>query len=138
MTSTKKKEELPMHEEDYEHHHHHEHEHGHEHHHHDHEHYHDHHEHDHHEHHHEHSHGSAGPEHSGDTPAEGIGKITTILAYMLDHNKQHTEELEELAGKLARANREDAAALLRQGVEDFKRGNEKFAQALERINGGTS
>jgi hypothetical protein len=131
-----------MHEEDH-HHEHHDHEYHHDHtHHHDHEHIHEHpHGHDHHdheqEHHQNHGHGSAGLEHSGEPPAEGISKIKTILAYMLDHNKQHTEELEEMAGKLSRANRGDAAALLNQGVEDFKRGNEKFAQALERIKGGT-
>jgi hypothetical protein len=76
-----------------------------------------------HDHKHEHSH-----EHLED-PA----KIEALLAYMLDHNQRHGEEIGGLAHSLYHAGSEEAAKLLEEGVKDFEKGNEKLAKALELI-----
>jgi hypothetical protein len=95
---------------------------------------------EHHDHNHGHTHGTEGPGVSGGMPGvpplEDISKIKTILEYMRDHNNHHAEELGELARKLSRAGLGNAADMLNKGVEDFEKGNEKLAKALELIKGG--
>lgn len=73
-----------------------------------------------HEHGHEHGHSH---EHKAHSPEETLA----LLAYMIEHNKHHAEELHELAHS-AKA---DAAALIHEAVAAFDSGNEKLAKALE-------
>jgi hypothetical protein len=92
------------------------------------------HEHDHdHEHLYEHGHGhSHGHDHNHEH-LEDPAKIEALLAYMLDHNQHHGEEISGLAHSLNHGGNGEAAKLLEEGVKDFEKGNEKLAKALELI-----
>jgi hypothetical protein len=80
------------------------------------------------------------------TPHEHIddpAKISALLTYMVDHNKQHGEEIRGLAHSLSHAGQQEsrgewiaAAELLDEGVKDFEKGNEKLAKALELLHRG--
>ena len=113
------------------------HDHGHEHHHHDHEccgghgHSHDHeccggHDHE-HEHHHDHGCGCGCGGH--DLPDENVA----ILTYMLDHNRHHALELKEIAAHLRTVGKDEAAAQIEKGVEDFEKGNMRLSIALSLV-----
>jgi hypothetical protein len=69
---------------------------------------------------------------------EDPAKITALLSYMVDHNRQHGEEIHGLAHSLYHAGQQEAADLLDQGLKDFEKGNEKLAKALNllRLNSG--
>jgi hypothetical protein len=69
---------------------------------------------------------------------EDPAKITALLGYMVDHNRQHGEEIHGLAHSLSHAGQQEAADLLDQGQKDFEKGNEKLAKALNllRLNSG--
>lgn len=70
--------------------------------------------------------------HSHDHAHDGSPEKTlALLNYMADHNRHHEEELHELAHQVP----EDVGALLHAAVEDFRRGNEKLAQALSKLKG---
>jgi hypothetical protein len=71
-------------------------------------------------------------------PVEDPAKIRALLSYMVDHNRQHGEEIRGLAHSLSHAGQREAADLLDRGVSDFEKGNEKLAKALEllRLNSG--
>ncbi len=106
------------------------------------------HEHDHdhcHEHTHEHSHGDVthshphcheeGHEHDhdhvhGEQPKD---EDTAVLAYMLDHNRHHAQELSAIAQHLREAGKEEAAVQVEKGVEDFEKGNMRLSIALSLI-----
>jgi hypothetical protein len=78
---------------------------------------------------HEHEHGHGHSHEHLEDPA----KIEALLAYMLDHNQHHGEEIDGLAHSLHHAGNGEAAKLLEEGVKDFEKGNEKLAKALELI-----
>ncbi|MCF0105834.1 MAG: cobalt transporter [Holdemanella sp.] len=71
---------------------------------------------------HDHSH------HHHDIPASTDENVA-LLAYMLHHNEHHAEELHELAHNLDG----DVSNLIHEAVSFFEKGNEKLAQALERM-----
>lgn len=96
---------------------------------HDHDHAHDHH-HD-HNHDHEHSHGEGCT--CGCGGCEQPDEDTAVLAYMLDHNKHHAEELKEIAKHLRENGKEEAAAQIEKGVEDFEKGNMRLSIALSLV-----
>ena len=52
---------------------------------------------------------------------------------MLDHNRHHGKELEEIGEKLRQAGREEAAKEVQAAVEAFTQGNDKLASALEHL-----
>ena len=56
-----------------------------------------------------------------------------VLAYMLDHNKHHALELKEIAKHLREAGKDDAAAQIEKGVEDFEKGNMRLGIALSLV-----
>ena len=56
-----------------------------------------------------------------------------ILTYMLDHNKHHALELKEIAKHLREAGKDDAAAQIEKGVEDFEKGNMRLSIALSLV-----
>ena len=116
------------------------HDHGHEHHHHDHEccgghdHHHDHeccggHDHGHEHHHHDHECGCGCGCGGHDLPDENVA----ILTYMLDHNRHHALELKEIAAHLRTVGKDEAAAQIEKGVEDFEKGNMRLGIALSLV-----
>lgn len=80
---------------------------------------------------HDHSHG-----HCDHGAAPDPARITALLEYMTDHNRQHAAEVGDIAHQLYHAGKEDAARLLEKAVEDFEAGSEKLAEALALIKGG--
>jgi hypothetical protein len=76
--------------------------------------------------HHDHNHG-----HTGGGP-----QIRTLLEYMIEHNKSHAAELDELARKLRGTEQQAAADLIAEGITDFDRGNKKLVRALELLPAG--
>jgi hypothetical protein len=86
-----------------------------------------------HDHGHDHSHGGCDHDHGA---APDLAKITALLEYMTDHNRQHASEVGDIAHQLHHAGKEGAAHLLGDAVQDFEAGSEKLAQALALIKGG--
>lgn len=78
-----------------------------------------------HEHHHHEGCGCGGQEQQDENVA--------VLAYMLDHNKHHALELKEIAKHLREAGKDDAAAQIEKGVEDFEKGNMRLGIALSLV-----
>ena len=75
-----------------------------------------------HDHCHQHDH-----EHVHHSPEEALA----LLAYMVQHNRHHAEELHERAHSL-----DDAAAqLIHDAILDFNLGNEKLDEALKLLKG---
>ena len=64
-----------------------------------------------------------------DMPDENVA----ILTYMLDHNKHHALELKEIAAHLRATGKEEAAAQIEKGVEDFEKGNMRLGIALSLV-----
>jgi len=95
------------------------------------------HEHDHHHeecgHDHEHHHG-CGHDHHGCGHDHGPqDENVAILSYMLDHNRHHAMELKEIAAHLREEGKEEAAAQIEKGVEDFEKGNMRLSIALSLV-----
>ena len=108
---------------------------------------HEHHHHDHecgcgHDHGHDHECG-CGHDHGHDHHHEGCGcgcggheqqdENVAVLAYMLDHNKHHALELKEIAKHLREVGKDEAAAQIEKGVEDFEKGNMRLSIALSLV-----
>lgn len=97
-----------------------------------------------HEHHHDHGCG-CGHDHGHDHHHhhEGCGcgcgghevqdENVAILTYMLDHNKHHALELKEIAAHLREEGKDDVAAQIEKGVEDFEKGNMRLSIALSLV-----
>jgi hypothetical protein len=82
-----------------------------------------------HEHGHEHG-------HSHDSVSAAAGptdKTRLIMDFTLEHNRQHAAEMRALAEKLRAEGKAAAAGLLAEGVNDYERGNEKIARAIEHL-----
>ncbi len=82
-----------------------------------------------HEHNHEHNHCECGHDHC-DHPKD---EDTAVLAYMLDHNKHHAQELAAIAKHLREQGKDDAAVQIEKGVEDFEKGNMRLSIALSLV-----
>ena len=80
-----------------------------------------------HEHHHDHGCGCGCGGH--DLPDENVA----ILTYMLDHNRHHALELKEIAAHLREVGKDEAAAQIEKGVEDFEKGNMRLSIALSLV-----
>lgn len=85
-----------------------------------------------HEHHHDHDHGHdhCHAHSHGEQPKD---EDTAVLAYMLDHNRHHAQELAEIAKHLREAGKEEAAVQIEKGVEDFEKGNMRLQIALSLV-----
>ena len=57
-----------------------------------------------------------------------------LLDFMLHHNIHHTEELEELAGKLREAGKAEAAERISSAVTYYEQGNAQLSEALMLIS----
>lgn len=71
---------------------------------------------------HDHCHGCGGC-HKEETPAD---KTIALLNYMVDHNRHHVMELEELSEEVDGV----AAEKIAQAIETFCKANEQLADAL--------
>lgn len=99
------------------------------------------HEHEHEHHHHDHDCGCGhdhGHEHHEECGCRCGGHETTdenvaILSYMLDHNRHHALELKEIAAHLREEGKDEAAAQIEKGVEDFEKGNMRLSIALSLV-----
>jgi hypothetical protein len=65
-----------------------------------------------------------------------MAKINALLGFMLNHNREHAEELANVAHKLRHAGKNEAAGLLEDAVKEFHGGNEKLKKALDLLTGG--
>jgi len=82
-----------------------------------------------HEHNHEHNHCECGHDNC-DHPKD---EDTAVLAYMLDHNKHHAQELAAIAKHLREQGKDDSAVQIEKGVEDFEKGNMRLSVALSLV-----
>jgi len=55
----------------------------------------------------------------------------TLLEYMVTHNREHNEELEECRQRLLALGKNDAASILQDAIETFNAGNHKLATVLD-------
>ena len=76
---------------------------------------------------HAHGHSHSHPEQPPMTQEE----VLKLLSYMLDHNRQHTEELHDLFHTLNDAGCDEAADELDNAVRYYSAGNEALATALD-------
>ena len=81
-----------------------------------------------HEHEHEHSHSHV---HKGEQGA--LEEVTALLSYMADHNRHHAEELADMGDRIRSMGMEEAADMIAEGVKEFVRANELFAEALKLV-----
>ena len=87
------------------------------------------HDHGHEHHHHDHECGCGCGCGGHDLPDENVA----ILTYMLDHNRHHALELKEIAAHLREVGKDEAAAQIEKGVEDFEKGNMRLSIALSLV-----
>ena len=87
------------------------------------------HDHGHEHHHHDHECGCGCGCGGHDQPDENVA----ILTYMLDHNRHHALELKEIAAHLRSVGKDEAAAQIEKGVEDFEKGNMRLSIALSLV-----
>lgn len=71
--------------------------------------------------------------HSHEHQHEHGNKTEALLAYMLEHNQHHAEELQEVADTLEQEGYQEAAAQIREGVAEFQKGNIHLGKALEYV-----
>jgi hypothetical protein len=98
-----------------------------------------------HEHSHEHSHGDVTHihphsheeghehEHTHKHAGQPQDEDTAVLAYMLDHNRHHAQELAVIAKHLREQGKDEAAVQIEKGVEDFEKGNMRLSIALSLV-----
>ncbi len=72
-------------------------------------------------------------EHTHSHDAMPKDEDTAVLAYMLDHNKHHAQELAAIAKHLREAGKDEAAVQIEKGVEDFEKGNMRLSIALSLV-----
>ena len=83
---------------------------------------------------HAHSHSHSHPHSHGEAEAfDSLDQAQALMAYMLDHNRHHAEELHELCHKLAASGKEEAAALIHDAVDKFGEGNALLESALQKM-----
>ena len=60
-------------------------------------------------------------------------ELIALMRYMVGHNVSHTNELKELAHKLANTGDSEACAQILDAVQDYETGNQKLAASLEQL-----
>lgn len=58
-----------------------------------------------------------------------------LMEYMLDHNKSHASELQNIVHSLESQGRSDAAVLTARAVQYFNESNDKLETALKIVRG---
>ena len=89
-----------------------------------------------HTHEHTHSDGTAHTHEHGHTEGASTSEQTiALLGYMLGHNRDHAEELHEMAHRLKAEGHAEEAELLHAGVAKLNEGNDRLAEALAKLKG---
>ena len=57
-------------------------------------------------------------------------ETVALLTYMLAHNEQHANELDQMASNLEKLDMNDAAKQIKESVSDFQKGNMRLSLAL--------
>ena len=75
------------------------------------------------------------PEHAHDHShtAAPRDELIALMRYMVGHNVSHTNELKELAHKLAPTGDSEACAQILDAVQDYETGNQKLAASLDQL-----
>ena len=60
-------------------------------------------------------------------------ELVALMRYMVGHNVSHTNELKELAHKLANTGDSAACAQILNAVQDYETGNQKLAASLDQL-----
>ena len=60
-------------------------------------------------------------------------ELIALMRYMVGHNVSHTNELKELAHKLAHTGDSEACAQILDAVQDYETGNQKLAASLDQL-----
>lgn len=60
-------------------------------------------------------------------------ELIALMRYMVGHNVSHTNELKELAHKLAHTGDSEACAQILDAVQNYETGNQKLAASLEQL-----
>ena len=84
-----------------------------------------------HEHSHEHEHGHS---HEHESRAQEECKkdpTTALLTYMIDHNEHHAAEIVDMAADIESKGKAEAAAKMKEAVDEFNKGNALLREALE-------
>lgn len=87
-----------------------------------------------HDHSHPHAHDHAPKAGGGHSPSE-FEKVLALMNYMLEHNRQHTEELAQMIQKLEGLGQHASASLLQDSVQYFSKGNDRLEESLKNIKG---
>ena len=69
-------------------------------------------------------------DHHHDEPASK-DKTLALLTYMINHNKDHAEEINDMASQLEQKGLTDVAAQMREGVTEMQKGNMLLEVALD-------
>ncbi|GHV21485.1 hypothetical protein FACS189494_06950 [Spirochaetia bacterium] len=77
----------------------------------------------------EHAHGH----HHGFVGQADVNQIKHILGYMLDHNREHANELTGMSAKLRGAGQTEAADALDESIKLMGSGNDQLALTLTKI-----
>lgn len=60
-------------------------------------------------------------------------ELIALMRYMVGHNVSHTNELKELAHKLANTGDSEACAQILDAVQNYETGNQKLAASLDQL-----
>jgi hypothetical protein len=69
--------------------------------------------------------------HNHDIAATDEKTVAALLAYMLEHNTHHAQELHNLTHQLENLGRNEAALAAARALELYKQGNAELARAEE-------
>jgi len=83
-----------------------------------------------HEHSHEHEHAHEHSHSHSDIAKGSDQQVEKLLAYLLEHNIQHTNELLALAAKIAEQGFAEVADQITTSVEQYRQGNAALSDAL--------
>ena len=72
-------------------------------------------------------------DHAGMRREQPAGKDKLVLEYLIEHNRQHTSELNAIADKFDETGDKDAAASIRDAAGAYAIGNDKLANALTKL-----
>lgn len=82
---------------------------------------------------HEHAHEHAHPH--GEAQAMSFEETVTLLAYMLDHNRHHADELHDIAHALEDGGKQEAADAVSAALHYFDHCNDALEDALKIAKG---
>lgn len=64
---------------------------------------------------------------------EERAKLKTLLNYWIEHNKEHSQEFKEWAGKVKGFGEAEASEEMLQAAQEMDKASERLLQALRRL-----